>query len=113
MFCEQLDVFLINEVRKSIRSCLQVVETAFFSFLNPLVCITVAVEDDSFMIFDGFLEKCMYCAFHLFFRNIFKSCAELGENFCNSSVQYDVRVCNGCCGTKHTEFEFVSGECKR
>jgi len=112
MLCKQRNVLLSNEMRKCIRSCFQIVETTFLSFFNPFVCISVSVKDDAFMLFNGLLKKCMYCAFHFFFRNILKSCAEFCKNLCNSGIQYDVRVCDRCCRTKHTELKFVSGKCK-
>ena len=49
-------ILFIGEVRQCIRSRYQVVETAFFCFFDPFICITVSVEDDTFVFFDGLFE---------------------------------------------------------
>ena len=64
------------------------------------------------MFADGTFDQFMYGLFHIFRFGSFQFGIELSQSFCNSSVQYHIRVCNRCCRTKHTELKFVSGKCK-
>lgn len=49
MLFEELDVLGMSQIRQSLRSRFEVQQTAFGSFLNPCIGITVAVKDDTFM----------------------------------------------------------------
>ena len=113
MLCKQRNVLLSNEMRKCIRSCFQIVETTFFCFFNPFICITVSVEDNSFVINDRLFQQIMNSGIHIFSRNIFQFLIELMKYLCNSSVEDDVRVGYRRRGAKHTEFKLISGKCKR
>ena len=53
---EKFFVLFINKVWQCIRSRYQIIKTTFFCFGNPFVCIAVAVEDDTFVLFDGLFQ---------------------------------------------------------
>ena len=95
-----------------IRGRFQVVKTTFFSLFNPLVCITVAIEDHTFVFLNSSLNQFMNCMFHIFRSYTIKLFCKLVKSFRNSCIQYNIRVCNRSSRTKHTELEFVSGKCK-
>ena len=46
VFCEQIHTLVTDQMRHCIRKRLEVVESPLFRFCNPLVGITVAVEQD-------------------------------------------------------------------
>ena len=112
VLCEQVDILLGNPHWESIRGRLQVVKTTFFSLFNPLICITVTVEDHTFVFLNGSLNQFMNCMFHIFRSYTIKLFGKLVKSFRNSCIQYNIRVCNRSSRTKHTELEFVSGKCK-
>ena len=108
MLFEQLDVLGMSQIRQSLRSRFEVQQTAFGSFLNPCIGITVAVEDDTFMSLVGFFNKIIYCCFQV--RSICQLIGKLIQLFGNDGVQYDVGACDGEHAAQHTEFKFIAGE---
>ena len=53
MFCEELNVLLVDEMRKSLRCGLEVRKTALLGLCKPFVCVAVSVEDDPLMLLKG------------------------------------------------------------
>ena len=108
MFFEQLDVLGMTQIRQSLRSRFEVQQTAFCSFLNPCIGITVAVKDDTLMSLVGFFNKIIYCCFQV--RSICQLISKFIQLFGNDGVQYDVGACDGEHAAQHTEFKFIAGE---
>ena len=108
MLFEQLDVLGMSQIRQSLRSRFEVQQTAFGSFLNPCIGITVAVEDNAFMSFIGFFNQIIYCCFQI--RSICQLISKFIQLFGNDGVQYDVWAGDGEHTAQHTEFKFIAGE---
>ena len=111
MLFEQLDVLGMSQIRQSLRSRFKVQQTAFGSFLNPCIGITVAVEDNAFMSFIGFFNQIIYCCFQI--RSICQLISKFIQLFGNDGVQYDVGAGDGEHAAQHTEFKFIAGEGER
>ena len=109
---EHLYIFLIEKVRHTVRCCPIVQESALFRrLLNPGVIITVAVEDDSLVVTDCFLDHFVQGFLKVF--GILESVGINSQALGDRTVQHDVGAGDAVGGAEHTELEFVSCECKR
>ena len=88
---EELDVFNIKHMSKSVRSGLEVFESASFRLGNPRIVIAVSVENDALMLFYRSLDKIMESTFKVFCS--LKFICKLLEFFRNGSVENG--VCTG------------------
>ena len=108
---EQRDVLLVEHVRGGIHERLQIQKPAPLGFLEPLIGITVAVEDDALVLDQGLAHPCESRLLEI--ARIFDGFAEALERFRDDRVQNRVGIGEVDLRTGHAELELVSRERER
>ena len=109
-FREEFDSLVFIEDIGGLDGGLEVEKSALFSFLDPGIGIAIAIEDDSFMIFERCLDPIIDGNKRVLasFDGIGKVLQGLSDN----RIQDDIGVGHILVGTDHTEFEAVAREGK-
>ena len=63
---KKLHILGRNKLRQAVRSGYQIEKPPFCCFFNPFFGISIAVEDNFFMVEDCFFQQFMDGVFHLF-----------------------------------------------
>ena len=89
---EHFDVFRSNHARHGFRHGFEVVKASLPGLFQPFISIPVAIEQDTFMLLEHFLQKFADSAFHLILRNAFQLIRNLIQGIGYRCVQDDVRI---------------------
>ena len=65
MLRKHLDVLVRDKCRHRIGCGFEIVKASLLRFLDPLICISVTVEDDPLMLCDRLLDELLDCLVHL------------------------------------------------
>ncbi len=109
---EHIHVFLIQQMRHAVGRGTVVQKTSYLcGLLNPVIVITVAVKDNSLVVFDGLANHLMKGVFKILrpFQTVGINLKALG----NRTVEHHVGAGNAVGGTKHTELKLIAGKGKR
>ena len=71
MLGKEVHILGRNKLRQAVRSGYQIEKSPFFGFFYPFFGVTVAVEDDFFMVQDCFFQQFVDSLFHLFRPGVF------------------------------------------
>ena len=104
----QSDDIGLGQSGDSVHHALDVGQAAAGCFFHPLVGVTVAVEDDSLVLGQGFLD--VSAASGLEIVSAFQSVGGVAECFGQDGVQSGVGCGDGVSGADHTELEPVAGK---
>ena len=111
VFGEEPDALIRDEVRHRIRKGNEVCKTSAAGFLNPLVGVSVSVEEDPLVFGEHLLEDCVYLVLHMVRIHIAQPVVDHCQLVRDSRVQHNVGVCHGKGASGHTELKLVA--CKR
>ena len=90
VFCEHLDILLVEVAFHCIRQSSEVQKTAFFSLFNPFVIVAVSVEDDFLVLNDFFLDE--FLQFSVQVRRFFETVCKFIKSLSDDCVQDDIRA---------------------
>ena len=113
MFCEQLYVFVSDELRNGVRQGLQVVKSAAGGLFYPFIGVTISIKQDLFMIFDHSFQKFLDSIVKPILRHVLQGFVYLIQSLGHCRVQDNIGLGNRQGASRHTELKLISGKGKR
>ena len=90
---KQLDGLICCNCRDCIYHGLNIRKSSSLSLCNPLIRISISIEDDSLIVCQILFDQVMYCKIKVIC--LLKEIARICKCFSNDRIKYNVRICDG------------------